>query len=174
MNIRYVCDRLHADRQFTDIVSKGLRNNFDAIVVEPGKWDCLSYIAAETGLPLIHIAPMSAASFVQYDSLGVVTNPAAVAPVLTDHAVPRTFGQRFWNAVFTVYDSATLAYMYRLLRTVDPKPYDSWATTRPSLVFVNGHFASNPSQPVPENIINVGGIHLKPVRPIPSVRFSIK
>lgn len=171
---RYVCDRLHADRQFNDVVSRGLRNNFDAIVIEPGRWDCLSHIAAESGLPLIYTVPFATAYFVQNYALGAVTNPAAEAPIMTDHAVPRTFGQRFWNAMFTLYDSATLAYLYRSLRTADPKPYDSWLTTTPSLVFVNGYFASNPSQPVPVNIINVGGIHLRPARPIPSVRFSIE
>lgn len=166
---RRICDDLHADRRFGDIVARGAGADFDAVLVEPGIWDCLSYVAAESGLPLIYAVPMSTVYTNEWRTLGVVSNPAAIAPLMANHAVPRTFSQRFSNAVFAVYESVAYATLTRSFQTADPRPYDGRPFAPPSLMFVNGHFVSNPSRPVPANVVNVGGIHLKPAGTIPRV-----
>jgi len=37
----------------------------------------------------------------------------------------------------------------------------------PSLVFINSHFVSDKSNPIPSNIVRIGGIHLKPEKELP-------
>jgi len=50
------------------------------------------------------------------------------------------------------------------------RPYDlETSTLQPSLSFVNSHFISEASRPFPQNVIQVGGIHLKPPKNIPNV-----
>lgn len=166
---RRICDDLHANRPFSDIVARGAGASFDAILIEPGMWDCLSYVAAESGLPLIYAVPMSTMYVNEWRSLGIVSNPAAIAPLTGGHAVPRTFSQRFSNAVFAVYESVAYGYLSRSFQTAGPKPYDGRLFVPPSLMFVNGHLVSDPSRPTPANVVNVGGIHLKPPGEIPWV-----
>ena len=50
------------------------------------------------------------------------------------------------------------------------RPYDfKINTVQPSLTFVNSHFISESSRPFPQNVIQVGGIHLKPPKSIQKV-----
>lgn len=166
---RSICDDLHANRRFSDIVARGANASFDAVLVEPGMWDCLSYVAAESGLPLIYAIPTSTMYIIEWRTLGVVSNPATVAPLMGGHAVPRTFSQRFSNAVFAVYENVAHAWVARSLQTAAPRPYDGRPFVPPSLIFLNGHMVSDPSRPVLLNVVNVGGIHLKPAGAIPQV-----
>lgn len=166
---RRICDELHANRPFSDIVARGAGASFDAILIEPGMWDCLSYVAAESGLPLIYAVPTTTMYMNEWRTLGVMSNPAAVAPPMGGHAVPRTFGQRFSNAMSAVYESVAHACLSHSLQTADPRPYDGRPYVPPSLMLVNGHLVSDPSRPVPSNVVNVGGIHLKPAGAIPQV-----
>lgn len=163
------CQRLHDDRRFREIMAAGPRSQFDAIVVEARPFDCLTYIAAESGLPLIFTVPGSAFSLNERVALGEVSHPAVIHSLISDHSVSKTFAQRFCKTVSTLYESAVLAYLGLVLKTTEPKVFDSRPTVPPSIVFVNSHFVSDPARPTPPNVINVGGIHLNPVEKIPQV-----
>lgn len=168
---RFICDRLHDDRRFRDVVAGRLSARFDAILVEPGIWDCVSYlVAAEPALPFIFVVP-TVSIYIGFERHfhGDVSNPAVVSSLLSDRAVPRTFGQRLVNAADTLYVTGVHASTEWWLKTVDPRPYDSRTPAPPSLVFVNGHFVSDPAKPTPANVVNVGGLHLKPAGKIPRV-----
>lgn len=170
---RLICDRLHDDSRFKEIVARGLSAEFDAILVEPGLWDCVTYLAAESGLPLIFAVP-TVSTFFQSERFvhGDLSNPAVVSTVVSDHAVPRTFAQRFSNVMERLYGAVVHAVLEQSLKTTDPKPYDSHPSVPPSLVFVNGHFVSDASKPIAPNVISVGGLHLKPAQKIPQVSDS--
>jgi glucuronosyltransferase len=56
------------------------------------------------------------------------------------------------------------------LRYVEPREYDAVSPVTPSLMFVNGHYVSEPSNPVAQSVVHVGGIHLKPPEKLPEVR----
>ncbi|KAF0708291.1 UDP-glucuronosyltransferase 2B2-like, partial [Aphis craccivora] len=52
-------------------------------------------------------------------------------------------------------------------RLTDPQEYDLYAPIPPSLIFINRHFTIEPTSPIPSNIIEIGGIHLKAPKKLP-------
>lgn len=169
---RSVCDGLRDDGRLNEVLKGGLRGKFDALIVEPSVTDCLTRLAADAGLPVIFSVPTSTIFSEEFGSVGHVSNPAIVSTMLSEHGVLKTFAQRFDNTVSTVYNNMLLAVQRQLYRTFDPKPYDSDVSIPPSLVFINSHFVSEVSSPVPSNVVRVGGIHLKPVEKLPRVSFK--
>lgn len=167
---RQYCDSLYGDRRLNDLLAKGLSADFDAIIVEPVIIDCFSLMSTRSGLPLIFVVPTSTVYFKERQLLGHVSNPATMSPTTADHAVPRTFAQRFSNAVSILCEHAMLAYLELRLGTTNPRaPYDTHAFVPPSLVFVNGYITSDAASPTLPSVVRVGGIHLKPAKGIPEV-----
>ncbi|VVC25562.1 Hypothetical protein CINCED_3A018273 [Cinara cedri] len=165
------CDNIYNDHRLTDLMAKGLDGHFDAIVIEPGLPSCMTYVAAGTSLPLVYSAPMPTMWLADRRTFGDVPNPAAVSSILARHAVPKTFAQRFSNTLLTLFAEAYIALRASTTKSVvddGPKPYDTYdVPVPPSIVFTNGHYISDASRPIPANVVNVGGIHLKPPERIP-------
>lgn len=168
------CAVIYSDRRLTDLMAKGLGGHFDAIVIEPSLPVCVTYVAAGTGLPVIYTAPMPTSWLADRRTFGDVPNPAAVSSILARHAVPRTFAQRFYNTWLSLYAEAYVAlydYDTESVAGDRPNPYDAYdVPVWPSMVFTNGHYISDASRPIPANVVNVGGIHLRPPEKIPEVR----
>lgn len=103
--------------------------------------------------------------------LGYVPNPAAVSSLQADHAVPVTFRQRFFNTLLMSYNEVVVKVLHEsLLKWTERRPHDSSAPVSPALLFVNGHYnITDTPSPRPPNVVNIGGIHLKPVEKIPGV-----
>ncbi|XP_025194800.1 UDP-glucuronosyltransferase 1-7C-like [Melanaphis sacchari] len=141
---------------------------FDAIIIESFWSECMSYAAARLGLPLIYVTPLPLIAFMERATTGHVSNPAFVSNLMIGHAVPSTFGQRLTNAALQVFGSVVQRYKeFELKYTGPPKEYDLLDPVPPSLVFVNRHFISDAPSPVPRNVVDVGGIHLKAAKSLP-------
>lgn len=166
---RLTCSIFHDDRELRSLVTKNLSADFDAILIEPIMPNCFSYLAAESNLPLIYAYVVSMTFSGEFHILGDIPNPAIVAPLTGDHAVPKTFAQRFFNTFFKLYCDVLIVYHEFLQKTIDPKPYDAFTLVPPSLMFMNTHFISDAARSISPNVVNVGGIHLKPVKKIPEV-----
>ncbi|KAE9543336.1 hypothetical protein AGLY_003247 [Aphis glycines] len=54
------------------------------------------------------------------------------------------------------------------MKKTDPQPYDLVKPKKPSLVFMNTHYITDAPRPLPANVIQVGGIHLKSPNSIPN------
>lgn len=52
----------------------------------------------------------------------------------------------------------------------DNIPTVSELAKKVSLLFVNSHFAYHGSRPLPPQVVEIGGVHIKPLQPIPQVR----
>lgn len=170
---RHICEILYKNHRLKDMLSEGLDANFDAILIEPCFSSCLLYPAAKTKLPLIFMVPMAFTYNERLSlMLGDVPNTASVSDITADHAVPTTFAQRFTNTVLKLSMTSFSYFQELFLKTFDPKPFDVHTPVSPSIVFLNGHFVSDASRPIPPNVISIGGIHLKPVKKITSVRYS--
>lgn len=170
LNRRY-CDLLLRDQRFVDVLERGLRADYDAVVLETfAVSHCGTYPAAGSGLPVIFVDPLPIAEFAMArHAFGDVPNPAVVSSMMSRHAVPKSFGQRFANTFTSLYNAVSIARLNFLYETFNPKPYDMVAPVQPSIAFVNSHFISDAARPIPSNVVNVGGIHLKPAKKIPQV-----
>ncbi|XP_060863381.1 UDP-glucosyltransferase 2-like [Metopolophium dirhodum] len=165
---RQNCEILHKNEQLNDFIAKKLQTNFDAIVIEPGMVSgCLSYVGANSNLPVIHTSPIPINTYTERITYGEVMNPATVSTMLFHSAVPKTFIQRLTNTLVWLYTNIVIRFQEFLLQLFGSKPYNLGTINPPSLVFMNTHFISDKPRPTPSNVVNVGGIHLKPPKKIP-------
>ncbi|KAE9540022.1 hypothetical protein AGLY_005274 [Aphis glycines] len=163
---RSQCDVIYSHAEMKRLLRDS--TGFDAVIIESFWSECMSYVAARLGLPLIYVTPLPVVAFMERTITGHVSNPAVVSNLMTGYAIPATFGQRLTNAALQVYGSAVQRYKeFQLRYTEPPKEYDLVDPVPPSLVFVNRHFISDAPSPVPRNVIDVGGIHLKAAKVLP-------
>lgn len=147
---------------------------FDVVVVEFMASECVSYLSSRLNVPLVYVTPPPLISYGDHMASGHIANPACVAHTLIGHSVPRTFAQRFANAVLSVYTAAMLQLKISASETADRRPFDATEPAKPSIVFSNAAtFVTDAPRPVPPNVIQVGGIHLNPPERIPHVSMSL-
>ncbi|XP_060842899.1 UDP-glucosyltransferase 2-like [Rhopalosiphum padi] len=165
LNKRY-CDSVYGNRQFNEII-RNLNADFDVIIMEPLSVDCMSYLASTLNLPIIYVIPSPMITYAERMFTGHLSNPAVVSNLLAQQAVPKTFIQRTVNTALLVYSMLVTTYDEWVLRFTNPRLYDSSPKVHPSVIFQNSHYITETSRPVVPNLIDIGGIHLKPSKNIP-------
>lgn len=165
---RYYCDIIYEQRDMKEILNGG-KSNYDIIITEIIASECASYIATKLNLPFIYVIPSPMVTYIEHSVFGDVPNPATVSHLMADHAVPKTFAQRFLNVVLLGYSVFTMKYKDITLKTFDSKPYDMVEPLKPSVVFMNTHYITEAPRPMPTNVVQIGGIHLQTSRDIPNV-----
>jgi len=167
------CDAVYKNRQFNQVLNGGdggdLDQNFDLIIMEPRNLDCMSYLAHALNLPIIFTLPSPMMTIAERTFTGHMSNPATVSHVTALQAVPKTFVQRFANAALLAYSTLRPAYDVWIMKMTNPKRYHLSPTVNPSIIFLNTHYITEASRPVVPNVIEIGGIHLKPKNKIPDV-----
>lgn len=170
---RFVCDvidKLLAERFDADS-HEG--NAFDVFVTEPLSSDCVSYAARRLGLPLIYIAPAPLLHWIEMDALGHRANPSYEPHLFSAYKVPDTFYWRIHNVVTHLYTYCLNGLYVAAVKVIEDRPYDRVPPVTPSIMFVNTHYITEPSRPVPTNRVDVGGLHLNKPRPLPAVSLLL-
>lgn len=173
---RRQCDEMFRNRQLGELVEQrdNRKEDFDVIIVEPLEYDCVSYIASAMNLPIIYLISSPMISIAERTYTGHMSNPAIVSHMFAFHAIPKTFIQRLSNTALLAYSLFISTYQESIARFTDPKPYDLSPTVNPSIIFQNSHYITETSSPIVPNLINIGGIHLKPAKSIPNVSIYLK
>ncbi|XP_022178189.1 UDP-glucuronosyltransferase 2C1-like [Myzus persicae] len=166
LNRRY-CDSVYGNRQFKEVIRGKYKADFDVIIMEPLSVDCMSYLASRLNLPIIYVIPSPMITYAERTFTGDISNPAVVSNLLAQQAVPTTFVQRAANTALLAYSMLITTYDEFMLRAFDPRPYDVSPKVHPSIIFQNSHYITESSRPVSPNLVDVGGIHLKPPKGIP-------
>jgi len=163
------CATIFEHPRMRELLHGGRSQPFEAVVAHALISDCASYAATVLRVPVIYVVPPPIITYTERSFFGHVPNPAAVSNLLSRRAVPRKFAERFTNTLQTVYVSWLLWQEDRRLRESDPRPFDAVDLVRPSLTFANTHFITEPSRPLTPDVVQIGGIHLTPPKPIPKV-----
>lgn len=171
---RHKCDHIYGSPAMRHVLRRADlgRRPFDAVVVEPFLSDCVSYVAGRLRVPLVYVTPLPTVVASELTYTGHESNPATTSHVTAGRGVPRTFAHRLSNAALSVLCSVAAGFADRALRYAEPGEYDTRPPVTPSLVFVNGHYVSEPPNPVPPSVVHVGGIHLRPPQKLPQVLYS--
>lgn len=167
--IRDHCKRVYGNKGIAALMEDRGDVNFDLIVTEIPWLDCMSHLAHTLDLPIIYAIPSPIISFSERTFTGHQSNPACVAHMMARQAIPKTFVQRLENTALLAYSIFMNLALDWSLRISDPQPYDLSPTVSPSIIFQNSHYITEASKPIPPNIIDIGGIHLKPPKIIPKV-----
>ncbi len=147
---------------------------FDLVISETFGADCDAVFAHLLNVPLITVISSVYLPWANA-RVGNLENPAYVGNVLLPYTDRMSFFQRVFNVFYFLYTSASRAYYNTLTTELNRKHFGAEVPDvqevlrRTSLVFVNSHFTFDIPRPFPPNVIEIGGIHLPPVQPLPKV-----
>lgn len=145
---------------------------FDLVLLEPFYSPCLSYLAHRLRVPEIYAIPSAMVTPLEMLLFGTEPSPSYVPNLLYQGATLDSLAQRLNNAALSAYVKIVPWLTNVRMVYSDPKIYDTAEVRhKPSLVFINTHFITESPRPFPVNMIQIGGIHLKPPGPIPNVSF---
>ncbi|XP_050422561.1 UDP-glucosyltransferase 2-like [Adelges cooleyi] len=165
---RYNCYITYSHQHMQDILAKsGEQSEFDVVITEPLASECVSYVATKLKLPLIYVVPSTQITFIEWQIFGYMSNPSVTSHLMADHVVPETFVQRFSNTILTVYSLFLLKRTEYQMKTIFPQPFDEAEPTKCSLIFSNTHYINDSPGPHYSNLVQIGGIHLKPPKQLP-------
>lgn len=118
---------------------------------------------------VVYFVPAPLLNWIETGALGHIANPAYVSHLFSTYRVPDTFYRRLHNVGMHLYTYCLNSNYMATAKASENRPYDHVQPVVPSIVFVNTHYITEPSRPVPTNRVNVGGLHLKNPQPLPSV-----
>uniref|UniRef100_A0A2H8TGW4 UDP-glucuronosyltransferase 2B13 n=1 Tax=Melanaphis sacchari TaxID=742174 RepID=A0A2H8TGW4_9HEMI len=169
---RTMCNVVYENSKMKEILTN-TRSDFDIVLIEPLFSECVSYLAVKLNLPLIYVMPIPTMNIMEYKFTGHMSNPAVVSVNIANFGLPKTFSQKAINSALLIYCTVVNKFNELLLKFTEPQEYDLHAPIPPSLIFVNRHFTIEPASPIPSNVIEIGGIHLKTPKKLPKVRAII-
>ncbi|XP_060837325.1 UDP-glucosyltransferase 2-like isoform X3 [Rhopalosiphum padi] len=165
---RDICDAFFDFGPIRDLLRRGPDGRYDVVLLEPFYSPCLSYLAHRLRVPEIYAIPSSMITPMEMLIFGTDPNPSYVPNLLYNGASMDGFAQRLTNVALFAYVKivpwlTNVRMMYR-----EPKRYDvPGVRHKPSLVFINTHFITESPRPFPVNMIQIGGIHLRPPGVLP-------
>lgn len=148
---------------------------FNLVITELLASRCDLYLANHLGIP--HVAIMSSQMLTWYqDSFDSPSNPSYVTVLQSPYPKPETFIQRLWNVIDYItihlyfkwvdYGATALGQKY----FGNHHPDAETILRNVSMVFLNTHSQFDLHKPLATNFQEIGGIHLKPPKPLPTVR----
>nr|WMP40247.1 UDP-glucuronosyltransferase UGT44A23 [Tuta absoluta] len=166
------CKTLMNNHQVLHLINS--RAKFDVIIVESYNSDCGLALASNLSAPYISFNPQPLQSW-QYNRLGINFNSASVPQPGLPYGKEPWFLDRLRsyviyyvsNWVYYVGSQVTdHVYLYKYLG--DDLPTLESIASNASLVFVNTHQSVFGGVPRPDNVIDVGGIHIRQPKIIPT------
>lgn len=151
------------------------KNKFDLMITEFFNSDCFLGLAERVKAPIIGLSSSTLMPWTS-ERLGNPTHTAYIPDNLMHFSDRMTFFERVGNTLATLYHQ----YYYELLMlnrdetTVRKHLGRKSARVREfirntSLILVNTHFSLNLPRPLVPNVIEVGGIHVRSLRPLSKV-----
>jgi glucuronosyltransferase len=150
---------------------------FDLIITEIFVTDSLLGFAHKFKAPVVQVV-----AFGGTPSIGdLVGNPSPYSYVpdpIQDFSDRMTFWQRVVNTLGITYQKLSRyihhlpkqqAILEKYFSDYAPLPSISKLASSTSLILVNGHFSISYPQPLMPNLVQVGGMHVKPAKKLPEV-----
>jgi len=160
---------INESRSVCDIMDRILPRDlcaYDLFITEAISSECVTHVARRLAVPLIYTTPAPMQPSIETAAFGHYGNPAVVSHLFATYAVPDTFYRRLNSVAIHLY---TICAHFWYTMTTERRPYDLVAPVKPALVFVNSHHSVEASRPLPGNRVDVGGVHLTALRPLPTV-----
>lgn len=171
----HVCDKILRD----DKIQGLLEERFDLVIGEIFGSDCFNVIVHKLNAPLVSWVTSTMLPWAG-GRMGLPDNPAYIPNYFVSFSDRMNFLQRLVNTATLVF--AKTAYFFKseipaqeLAETIfaEKLPSLEEINKRTALVLVNSHFSLTYARPLPPNVVEVGGIHVRPIRRLPQVLFQI-
>ncbi|XP_050442565.1 UDP-glucosyltransferase 2-like [Adelges cooleyi] len=168
-NQQHTCETTYNLPEFRQVLQS---KRFDVVITELLASRCDLYLASHLGIPQVTIMSSQMLTWYQdyFDSPSI---PSYLTPLNSPYPKPETFFQRFWSLVD--YSSISLYFKHidsgatQMGRKYfgDDQPDAEALLRNVSIVFMNTHSSFDLHKPMATNFVEVGGIHLKPQKPLP-------
>lgn len=149
-------------------------DSYDLIVTETCNTDL--YLALIERFKAPFIAWTTSPLFVwSADRMGASTHPAYIPVLMTTYGPHMNFAERTYNtllrsiAFFKYYTESTISSQKIASKRYKDSSHLDQLVLKTSLLFVNTYHALWGSRPLPQNVIEVGGLHVKPPKPLKEV-----
>ncbi|KAG8228501.1 UDP-glycosyltransferase [Ladona fulva] len=146
---------------------------FDLILTSTFLSECFYGLAHINEAPIVLLCP-TGPFHITYNTLGILGLPSFISNIMNGYTDHMTFPQRVINTVITY--GHMLFNHYYILKDVDSIMKEAYGKNIPlfselekniSLVLVNHHFSLNGGRPLVPNLIEMGGLHIKPPKELP-------
>lgn len=151
---------------------------FDLILTEIFTTDIFLGFAYKFKVPWISIVTSMPQPW-SYDRVNNIENPSYTTHIFSQHAGKMDFKQRLANTVDFVFSKLAYAYYNYYSEKVarrffgeDLPPLNSLVKNT-SMIFVNSYSVFNGVRPNTPQVIEIGGIHMKPAGQLPHVSSAI-
>uniref|UniRef100_A0A1B6CCZ4 UDP-glucuronosyltransferase n=1 Tax=Clastoptera arizonana TaxID=38151 RepID=A0A1B6CCZ4_9HEMI len=147
---------------------------FDLVITELFLSDMFLPLADKFRAPLIMMCSSEVPTYGS-SRLGMPDNPSFIVNFHNNHinSIPMGLADRVWNTIDVLLVKLTYKYMFTENDEVVSRKYlgevasVSEMMNRISLVLVNTHFSVNIVRPLPPQVVEIGGIHIKSHKPLP-------
>lgn len=150
-----------------------LQEKFDLVILQPYMNDCVLGMIYRLQVPFVLFTPTSVPPSIA-SQIGGHLPPAITPNVLWGYSLPMTFLQRFksFGADVMINLFMSLIYEPKVEKIYRDKLGDDIPSLREilgntSMVLSNGHFSMVAPKPYYPDVVDVGGIHSRPAKPLP-------
>jgi glucuronosyltransferase len=148
---------------------------YDLMITEAYFSDFFLTFASKMNIPVILLRCNTVLPWMS-DYAGVPHNPSYVPHIYSGYTQSMNFLQRLQNTIY--YLQALYLYEERSEKVYDqiaskffgvPMPPLDTLTRNASMLFLNTHFTLNEVRPLPPNVIEIGGLNIRPPNKLPEV-----
>jgi len=152
-------------------------DTFDLVFIQPFFNDCVFGWVHRIKAPIVLFTPTGAPSYLAEVVAGNHFPPSFTPSPMLQYSTEMTFVQRFLNfgmdimiqLIARLVFEPQAAAIYRE-KLGDPSiPLPSQIMANASLILSNGHFSISGHKPLLPDVVDVGGIHSHPAKPLPKV-----
>lgn len=151
---------------------------FDCLIMEQFFHESFLMFGHKFKIPVITAGTMGYADYMDH-AMGLLTPLSHIPHLLLPYKDEMTFKQRAYNFYLSIYDNFFRRFHYfpRMQSQAEkhfgrfiegPLPSVRDLEKKISLMMINSHRSIDIPRPTIAGLVNVGGIHIKPARPLPS------
>ncbi|XP_013100404.2 UDP-glycosyltransferase UGT5 isoform X1 [Stomoxys calcitrans] len=150
---------------------------FDLVILEQFFHESFLMFGHKFKCPVVTIGTMGYADYMDH-SMGLLTPWSVIPHLLLPHTDQMSFKQRFYNSYLSLYDAVMRrwSYMPKMQEMAErhfsqhlqgPLPHVRDLEKNISLMLINSHRSVDIPRPSMPGLVNVGGAHIKPAKPLP-------
>ncbi|KAH8357059.1 hypothetical protein KR200_009485 [Drosophila serrata] len=160
--------------QALDEILKHPPGYYDVIMIEQFNTDCIMSVAHVLQAPVIGLSSCALAPW-HYERLGLPLIPSYISALFQGKSQEMSLAGRLGNWI----NVHSLNMLYKILnvpagnalirqRFGPDVPSTEELVRNTSLMLINQHYSMSGPKPLPPNVIEVGGVHITPPKPLPA------
>lgn len=176
----HVCDKFLEQPAVQDLIHSN-DQQFDLVITEAFNTDCMVGFAHKFKVPLVQVVTFGGTSWMG-DWVGNPSPYSYVPDTFQNFGDRMDFCERVQNTISITFQKMTRFFYFlpkqqalleKYFGVYAPLPSISELHSSTSLLLLNHHFSISYPRPLMPNVVQVGGMHLKPAEKLPEVSICL-